>query len=182
MGYKETIIKAVKNNSLEFDGFVPFLRQDKVLNSQTVKFRFDVIPVFGEFKIDSQYSSNPQPNRVIDVEITVWGKVSITIQSKPSLRTKGFLKFVDLFYVGLTKLLNKSLESYKESLKPVSIPAPVLNQFGRPIKTLDHTATNKEIEILVIQGYEVQVKTPYATIFYGVCQQEVDLFYFKKSA
>lgn len=176
MGYKDTIIKAVKTNRAEFDNFALNLEQHKVLNPQTVKFRFIATPVFGEFRIDTQYSSNPQPKRVIDVEVSVWGKVKLTLQGKPELRTKDFLKFVDLFENNLYKVVNKAISEYKNSLKPA------INQFGRKIIVLDSKATNKEIENLVLSGYEVQVRINNNVISYGINQAEVDLFYSKKSA
>lgn len=176
MGLKNTIIKAVQNNALEFEDFATRCINNKVLNSQTVKFRFLVIPVFGGFQIDSKYSNNPQPNRFIDVEVTVWGKITITLLGKAELRTKDFLKFIDLFNISLRKLVIKTIGSYKESLKPV------FNQFGRKIIQLPATATNQEIEKLVLEGFEVQVKNNNNIVCYGVSQIEVDLFYSKKSA
>lgn len=113
MGYKQTIVKAVKNSNIHLDNFSQVVRNIEVINPQTVRFTFEVIPVFGEFRIDTKYSSNPQPSRTIEVDVKVYGRVSIRLASPPELRTKDFLKFVDLFNVNLTKIVDKAIYNYK---------------------------------------------------------------------
>lgn len=113
MGYKQTIVKAVKNSRIELDNFAQVVRKIEAIDNQTVRFTFEVIPVFGDYRIDTKYSSNPQPSGTIEVDVKVYGRVSIRLACKPELRTKDFLKFVDLFNVNLTKVVDKALYNYK---------------------------------------------------------------------
>ncbi len=113
MGYKQTIVKAVKNSNLQLDNFSQVVRNIEVIDNQTVRFNIEVKPVFGDFRIDTKYSSNPQPSRFIEVDIKVYGRVTIRLACKPELRTKDFLKFVDLFNVNLSKIIEKALYNYK---------------------------------------------------------------------